>query len=103
MALIVNRSARLPGLDIREPATAEFLYPAVQSQDLKAELRALQADLRRRFEMEQRLEKESQVPLISVPDFMIENPALEPALIIRQVCNSPAFYDLIHQVSEARR
>ncbi len=103
VALVVNRSANLPGLEIREPASPDFLYPAVQSVDLKAELRALQSDLRRRFEMEQRLVRESQVPLVSVPDFMIDNPALEPALIIRQVCNSPSFHDLIRQTSEVRK
>lgn len=103
VALIVNRSARLPDADVTQPGSPDFLYPAVQSEDLKSELRALQSDLRRRFDMERRLEQESQVPLVSVPDLMIENPSLEPALIIRQVSNTPAFASLITNRMEAKK
>ncbi|MBU44549.1 MAG: hypothetical protein CMN76_15110 [Spirochaetaceae bacterium] len=101
VALIINKSARLNGSSINEPGNPDFLYPAVESQDLKAELRALHSDLRRRFDMEHRLERESTVPVVSVPDFMIENPTQEPALIIRQMATTPAFRNLIGQPQEA--
>ncbi|MCB1169400.1 MAG: ArsA family ATPase [Leptospiraceae bacterium] len=94
-ALILNRSARLPGSSVDQAGQPDFLFPSVQSEDLKAELRALHSDLRRRFEMEKRLEKDAGIPLISVPDFMIDDPEIGAEEIIRKISESAPFLNLL--------
>lgn len=101
-ALVVNRSARLPDQGQVDSGTPDFLFPAVESEDLRAELRALNADLNRRFSMESRLEQESPIPVISVPDFMINDPSITGHSIIRGVADTESFRGLVQETQGVR-
>lgn len=91
VALIANRSARLQSETLD---TGQITLPEA-SGELASEYRALLADLHRRFTMEDRLHTESPVPVISVPDFMIEQPSLSGEGILHCVARNANFRQLI--------
>lgn len=93
LGMLINRSIFSYKESLGSSQKADWfrsLMSEMQNADAKASARALYSDLDRRIKTEQMLRENSQIPVVSVKDMLIENPFLSPAALISTLAGDMA-------------